>query len=200
MPIGAAKAMMGIPWFPATTFDAATAPSGVALSSDKLTATFSTAARRSVRSANQITGAVYFEFKIISFDASTLPGVGIVSSTHPLTEVMYLAANGWEYTAGGTLASTTGGVAGTTAGYVAGDIIGVYAAAPNIWFSKNGVLVAGNPAAGTGATFTNLTGTVYAACDFFNGTGNVRSAVITAAYNPSEWTYVPVGNFGFISL
>lgn len=71
-------------------------------------------------------------------------------------------AHGWGYLSSGGSRHSGAGGAGSLAAYTVGDVVmvAVDATAGKIWFGKNGTWV-GDPAAGTGAVFSSLAGTLY---------------------------------------
>ena len=91
--------------------------------------------------------------------------------------------NGSKYNAGATSYGST---------WTNGNIIGVAVdmTAGKIWWSKNNVWQAsGDPANGTNAAYTNLTGTIYPAVSIY-ATGSM-----TARFGPSNLSYTPPTGF-----
>jgi hypothetical protein len=85
--------------------------------------------------------------------------------------------------------------AGTAYGasYTTGDVIGIALDMTNgkLWFAKNGTWQAsGNPAAGTNACFTGITGTLRAALGAYSST-----PTLTANFGASAFAYSPPSGF-----
>ena len=108
--------------------------------------------------------------------------VGVVADSFTATTVgisLGGRANEWAYR-GNTGQKANAGINsayGST--YTAGDIIGVAVDldAGKIWFAKNGTWQnSGDPAAGTGEAFSNLSGTIVPAIEGYNGSGFVLNA------------------------
>jgi hypothetical protein len=101
---------------------------------------------------------------------SLLPNVGLNIGSD---------AQGWSYATDGVI--WNGGVPTSTGvAAVAGDVIdlAVDIGAGKLWFGKNGTWIGGgNPAAGTGAQFTNVPGTIYVAVSCYGITSGATLLV-----------------------
>ncbi len=91
------------------------------------------------------------------------------------------STDSWAYGAGGSTihnsVSTSTGVTATAAG----DRIGIFVRGASIWFAVNGVLVAGDPLANTGAAYTNLTSNMRPCISTINSTGVTRIRLLSHA-------------------
>ena len=147
-------------------WDPAFLDSLVALSNNNLTATktsggHATGATRSVQSRSS--GKWYFE---VSKDNIIGPGVGVCTGSMSTasnvgdTSASWGLITGW----GGKYHAASSNSYGS--GFSAGDIVMVAVDLDNgrIWWGKNGSWFAsGDPAAGTNAAYSNLSGAIYAA-------------------------------------
>ncbi len=121
--------------------------------------------------------------------------VGIANSTHTLATYCGGTANSWAYYGGDGNKYTNGGGAGYGATFGAGDVIMFALDMDNgkVWFGKNGTWQAsGNPAAGTNAAFTGLTGTIYPCI------GGGDNGVAIANFGASAFTYTLPSGFSAI--
>ena len=107
-------------------------------------------------------GKWYFEYSFTSAGSTVLIG-GIVGSEYTASGTRpYSSSTGYMYigSSGNKINANTGASYGST--YTTNDVIGVAVDLDNgkIWFSKNGTWQAsGDPAAGTNAAYTGLSGT-----------------------------------------
>ncbi len=133
----------------------------ISLSGGNLTAT--SANDGGVRSVNsRSAGKYYFEVTVNSI-ASTFTAIGMGKATAAITGSPGDDANGWSYLNDGR-SYHSGSLSAYGASYVAPNVIGVAVDidAGKMWFSKSGVYQGGgNPAAGTGAVFTDIAGPIF---------------------------------------
>lgn len=125
------------------------------------------------------TGKWYFEGlvtgNIVSNGSEKQAMIGVGNSLMSLANYIGVDANGWSYNFDGLKINNGTSSYGTA--FTGGDVISVAVDmdAGKIWFAKNGTWQAsGNPASGTNAAFTNVTGTVIPAIGLGgSNTGNV---------------------------
>lgn len=172
-PAGLASLAVGTPivsTIPPSAFDPAYKSSYVTLSNSDLTASATNGLSCVVRGTlGRTTGKYYFEFLIDQMSGAYLPFLGVCNAS--LTNFSALlgeTANGWALRTLGSGGAYNNNVPNTAYNTTCsnGDVImvAVDLDASKLWFGKNGTwMVSGNPAAGTGAVFSNLTGTIYPA-------------------------------------
>lgn len=171
-----------------TTFNPSDKAAAVTLSNADLTA--SVAGTVSVRATNgKSTGKWYCE---ITVDSGTEPIIGVANSTANINSYPGADSNGWAYYRTGQKLNSGGAAAyGNT--YTAGDVIGIAWDADNgkLFFSKNGTWQAsGDPAAGTNAAYTGLSGTLMVIV------GRVTSTVVfTGNWGASAFSASPPTGF-----
>lgn len=141
-------------------------------------------------------GKWYFEvtFTTAGFNESV---IGVSRTAEAITNALSATSDGWGYArssgnkSNGNI-TTTGGTSYGSA-YGAGVVVGVAVDmdAGKIWFSRNGVWQgSGDPAAGAGAAYSNLSGTVFPAV----GTNGGSARSWTANFGASAFAYsVPSG-------
>ena len=117
-------------------------------------------------------GKFYFEATIQALSANNffmIGACGIQTGNQVYGNYAGIVANGWSVqcngTSGGTKYNNNATINVTNAsfaGWVAGDTLQCAVDVTNgrIWFGKNDVWLEGNPSAGTGASYTNLTGAI----------------------------------------
>lgn len=133
------------------------------------------------------TGKKYFEVRV-GAASGAFPNIGIYNSASGSGDGILFGqtADGWAVFASNGNKFHNGAGSAYGSGFTSGDIVmvAVDVGAGRIWFGKNGAWFAsGDPAAGTNAAFTNVTGTVYAAiCGFTTSVG--ISGEFAAAYDP----------------
>jgi len=170
-----------------------------ALSNGNLTATYSPTISPSssgVRATRgRSTGKYYFEARLdIVAAGNNTPAVGVANASWVLTpncaagglgSWLIQAANGFGYNGSSGNAfigtSTTGDILMFAIDFTAGKI----------WYGKNGTWFAGNPAAGTGATWSTITGTLFPACQVLGAS----PPTCTARFAASAFTYTPPSGF-----
>lgn len=117
-------------------------------------------------------GKWYFEGYLTSINPYA--SIGIISSVDNISSNIAVgtSANGYAYWEAGSKGNNASGTAYGSS-YTAGDLIGVAydADSGKIWFAKNGTWQAsGDPAAGTNAAFTGLSGSFAFAVGMYNNT------------------------------
>lgn len=176
--------------------------SEVSLSNGNRTATRSNSANNNaaVRAVTaKSAGKFYFEVRV---DATVGSGggdysiYGIASSGLGLNAYVgsTAASYGYEHSTGNKYNNGSG--TGYGAALTAADILGVAVDLDNgkIWFAKNNTWQAsGDPAAGTNAAYTGISGTFYPAASLYK-TGTTQHT-LTARFSPANLTYSPPSGF-----
>jgi hypothetical protein len=164
----------------------------ITLSNGNLEATKTTTGWTSNRATLGVSsGKWYFEVTATgSFSGTTtFAMVGVANSAMALSNYIGVDANGWSYNFDGLKLNNGSSSYGST--YTGGDVIGVAIDldAGKIWFRKNGTWQnSGDPAAGTNAAFTNVSGTVFPAIALggqgasVNGKWNINTGQQAFAY------------------
>ena len=125
--------------------------------------------------------------------------VGVIQTAQAATSPTSLAgvaAGHWLWRDDASRANA-GASAGLGTAWAVSDVIMV-ACDPttgHLWWGKNGTWAAGDPAAGTGATYTNLTGAIKAAVGM-QGTG--QNVVLTCNFGVTAFAYTRPS--GFVAL
>lgn len=157
--------------------------------------------RCNCRSVSQIgTSKVYFEIFFGGNSSSAQePAFGLASGALSETANPGLT-NSWALRKDGSKIGQGANVSGYTRALVPGDIIGVAAnpATGSMWFSLNGTWI-GDPAAGTGQAFTNITSTLFAFASMRDSLTPMMPWV-KARFSPSDWTYTAPPGFGAIPV
>jgi hypothetical protein len=147
----------------------------------------------------------YAEFEMVEADGIDYVGIGNSSETARIAGATFtnvvvgLSAgyqNGVSYRNDNGNISTGGSTSAYGNTYTTNDIIGVALDADtgSVWFSKNGTFQnSGNPAAGTGAAVTGLTGPFCFSMSIYN-TDDIR-----ANFGQSAFTYTPPTGFSVLS-
>jgi hypothetical protein len=133
-------------------------------------------------------GKWYFE---VTCDAnvSSYEVAGVQDGTEAFTTYTGDTLNGWGYMANGRFYNS-GALTGKST-FVTGDVISVAfdIDTGDIWWAKNGVWEEGDPAAGTGAPYSNLSGTIYPAVSLYN-----LNAALTGIFKEADFNYsIPTG-------
>ncbi len=148
---------------------------------------------KSVRATKGIahTAKGYFEM-VIGTATTSNAFVGVGTGSASLTNFCGGDANGWGYFAasGNTYTNGANTAYGSTYGTLL-DVIGVAFDNGKVWFAKNNVWQnSGNPAAGTGAAYTGITGTIYPMISLFDNTKSM-----SAHFYENLNTYTPPSGF-----
>lgn len=180
------------------TWNPADKSASLTLSGGNLTVTY-TAAGSGWNSARATIGKAagkwYWEVAITAQTAATDVGVGNSSAT--LSSYVGSDANGWGYVGSTGQKANSGSLAAYGASFGAGATIMVALDMDNgkVWFGKNGTWQAsGDPAAGTNAAYTGLTGTIYPMMGQFT-----QNDVATTNFGASAFTYTPPTGFSGVS-
>jgi hypothetical protein len=143
-------------------------------------------------------GKFYFEATIQALSANNFFMIGAcgIQTTNTLyANLTGQVANGWGVQCNGTSGGTkynnnaTVNVSNASfAGWVAGNTLQCAVDVTNgrIWFGKNDVWLEGNPSAGTGASYTNLTGAIAPSVSVY-GTG-VDKLAVNCGQRPFAYT------------
>lgn len=170
------------------------------LSGADLTATTNAFEFQSVRSAFGISTGDGFYWEItarslnMAFGPTLMVGVG--TSAFDLELELGLNDNGWAFSESDLTYHNGSVVYPVSPGFSLGSTVMVAVKLPKIWWGVNGIwLDSGNPAAGTGAQYTNLAGTIYAvACMRIGTSGDPNEVSQTANFGATPFVYpVPAG-------
>lgn len=136
---------------------------------------------------------VYTEFKINVVAAANNFMFGVKGLSGSYTSSNYIGSNsdGWSWQP--NVQKWNNGVATALAsGCAANDImmLAVDMLGGKIWFGRNGTWAEGNPATGSTASYSNLTGTLYIAQSTFISTDKQ-----TANFGATAFTYPPPSGF-----
>jgi hypothetical protein len=150
-----------------------------------------------VRATLSITGKRYWEVTITTKGVSGAIYLGIAKSGMPLNIRVGFDTNGYGYASvtGGKVYNTSDDSYGAT--YTQTDVIGVAydADTGKVWWAKNGTWQAsGDPAAGTNAAFTGLSGTFYPAASLY-----YQDTKVTANFGESAFTYSAPSGFSGVT-
>lgn len=149
-----------------------------------------------LRATKGISASAKGYFEVIVVDSSTSQGaqVGVATSSASLANYVGSDASGWamEMSNGNKMNNGTSTAYGSA--FADQDVIGIAFDNGKIWFAKNNVWQAsGDPAAGTNAAFTGITGTVYPAAGLYRQASPTQKIGIRAqSYN---LTYSPPSGF-----
>ena len=147
-------------------------------------------------------GKFYFEATIQvlgAFNYTMIGACGLQTSISLFSNYTGSVANGWSVqsgtTSGGTRYNGGSGVNIANAAFtqfVLNDVLQCAVDVTNgrIWFGKNNVWLEGDPAAGTGASYTNLTGPIAPSISCFDTT-----AQLAANFGQRPFTYTPPTGF-----
>jgi hypothetical protein len=150
-------------------------------------------------------GKFYFEATIQVLGANNflmIGACGIQTNATVYGNYTGLAANGWSVQCNGTTGGTkynNGGATNVTnatfANWLVNDVLQCAVDVTNgrIWFGKNNTWLEGVPSAGTGASFTNLTGPIAPSISCYSST-----AQLAANFGQRPFSYTPPT--GFIAL
>ena len=166
---------------------------GNTLSAANLTATSGSNWYNTKSTIGMLSGKWYCEF--VHTTAVNYTQVGVFKTESPLSTSTYfsVSANGWSYSAAfGELRNndvpTTSGISTSAVGDIINIAVDVDAG--KLWFGKNGTWFnSGNPASGTNAAYTNLSGGM----SFVVGTNS--TAVINANFGQRPFSYTPPTGF-----
>lgn len=150
----------------------------------------------SIRAAKGVSaGKYYWELHI---DAGTLNNIILGVGRTTLSQTGYVGSDansyGFQSASGGPIKWNNGSSSSYGTALAVGDTFMVALDMDNgkVWFGKNGTWMAsGDPAAGTNASFSSVSGTQYPAIGLFDTTG-----VVTARFDPANFGYTPPSGFG----
>lgn len=183
---------------PTVTWNPSDKDSHISLSNGNLTLTRDTSSGafygvRATRGIDIATGSGYFE--IFCGNGSNTIGpftlLGIALATTSLTVGLgndVSVSSGWAYYEGDGGKNHNGSLQAYGTAYGSSQIIGVTVKYGSLWFARNGTWQnGGDPAAGTGAAYTGLTGTVYPMVTTQAGSPYVE--VYTGRFKSADFTY-----------
>lgn len=137
-------------------------------------------------------GKKYFEVTIPTFAAGEVVGVGIAQAGVSLSVAPVAGGNHWAYFSDGTLQGLSGGLSGKPT-FVAGEQLRIAVDGAKVWFGNTASwLDSGDPAAGTGASYTDVTGTVYPVV-FLKKNGSAVRAAFAAFYHEPPTDFIQIG-------
>lgn len=183
-----------------TTYNPSDKDAAITLSGGDLTASISSASGTGnvFTIASNSSGKFYWETTVNSVDAGDSLYHGVAASSIPTGNNLRANSNAWIINNQGIVFNGTSG--STYTAFTATDVIMVAIDLGNtsIWFGRNGTWFnSGDPAANTGAIYTNLSGTLEVAQGWNSGGG--KSWNITSNFGATAFNYtVPTGfNSGF---
>jgi len=180
----------------AITWNPADKSADITLSNGNLTASSVINSTKIVRATTGIsTGKWYFEFDYVTFPyAYGEATFGVAQSGHSLSAYLGEQSTGWGWNDYGETYNNGFVASYGLPGYENAVVMcAVDMDNGKIWWGLDGTwFESGNPAAGTGAAFTNLTGTVYPACTPQDETS------ITARLTAASQSYTPPSGFAAI--
>ncbi|MFP3798428.1 SPRY domain-containing protein [Paraburkholderia sp. SIMBA_027] len=179
-----------------TTFDPAYKASSISLSSDNLTATFTSGQSVILGTVGYATGQHYFEITFTSGKTSGNSSIGIAPNTEPLdSQIGYDDSNGavGAFQTSGNVYIMGSEVGSVTSFDTAGDVMGVAVDSDRklIWFRVNGgewnASSTADPATATGGIAYTLEGAIYPALC------TDSSAVFTGNFSGNFKANIPAG-------
>jgi hypothetical protein len=178
----------GVAWNPADI------ASGVTLSGGNLQATkTSGSGYQSARATKGISAASngYFELFNQFMPVGGFTTFGIAALSESLLNYVGAGSDGWGIYADDGNKINNGTLSAYGSAIVQGAVIGVAMKSGSIWFAVGGVWVAGgDPAAGTGAAFAGITGTMYPMVGLFD-----TSAAVVGKFKSSDFVFAPPSGF-----
>lgn len=145
-------------------------------------------------SAGKTTGKWYVEFVLgISTTGVGVIAVGVANASASLAQFIGQNANGWAYWGQTARKWHNNSFSSYGTGYLNNDVVGmaVDIDANSVWWARsNNWQSSGNPGAGTGAAFTNLSGTIHLAASCW---ATPNSVLIRT--DPSTHEYSPPAGF-----
>lgn len=176
-----------------TTWDPLAIGTGMTLSNGSLTVqasssvTYTTARATTGKSA----GKWYFETNLDA--AYTNAEVGVSNSSANLNSYLGADANSWGYQMDGAI-SHNNSFPSSGITYTTGDVIGIAIdfGAGQLWLSKNGAWISGDPSTGTSPSFTGVIGTLFPAVSVRN---NTTLGQWTGRFSAAQQTYAAPSGF-----
>ena len=154
-----------------------------------------------VASMGATSGKYYFEYTITSVSSSNYFYLGVAGSTYNgFASYVGATSDSWGFQWNGTSSvKSNNGVSTTvsTAGSISvNDVIQVAIdlGTGSIWWGRNNTWVQGDPSAGTGASYTNLSGTILPAFAVYTNGGDK----IAANFGQRPFSYTPPT--GYVAL
>ena len=151
-----------------------------------------------VASMGATSGKYYFEYTITAVSNSSNFWLGVAGSTYTgFASYLGRTSDSWSFQWNGTSSVKTNNDTSTTVS-TAGSIsvnnviqVAIDLGTGSIWWGRNNTWVQGDPSAGTGASFTNLTGTILPAFAVYSNGGDK----IAANFGQRPFTYTPPTGF-----
>jgi len=147
-----------------------------------------------VGSMGAISGKYYFEYTITAVSSSNYFYLGVAGSTYTgFASYLGKTSDSWAFQWNGASSVKTNNDVNTTvstAGSIsANDVIQVAIdlGTGSIWWGRNNTWVQGDPSAGTGASYTNLTGTILPGFAVYSNGGDK----IAANFGQRPFSYTP---------
>ena len=148
---------------------------------------------RGVLGNNGLSGKVYFEISVTTYDGLLWLGIGTLAAAMNASPATGGAGTAYVYASDAYKGNGASAVSyGAT--YAGGDVIGVAfdATTGSIWFAKNNTWQAsGNPATGANPAYTGITGSFFPLASM---SGTAGSVTVTIKDNGSQ-TYSPPSGF-----
>lgn len=148
---------------------------------------------RGVLGNNGLSGKVYFEISVTTYDGLLWLGIGTLAAAMNASPATGGAGTAYVY-ASDAYKGTGASAVSYGATYAGGDVIGVAfdATTGSIWFAKNNTWQAsGNPATGANPAYTGITGSFFPLASM---SGTAGSVTVTIKDNGSQ-TYSPPSGF-----
>lgn len=148
---------------------------------------------RGVLGNNGLSGKVYFEISVTTYDGLLWLGIGTLAAAMNASPATGGSGTAYVY-ASDAYKGTGAGAVSYGATYAGGDVIGVAfdATTGSIWFAKNNTWQAsGNPATGANPAYTGITGSFFPLASM---SGTAGSVTVTIKDNGSQ-TYSPPSGF-----
>ena len=151
-----------------------------------------------VASMGVTSGKYYFEYTITAVSNSSNFYLGVAGSTYNgFASYLGRTADSWAFQWNGASSVKTNNDTSTTVS-TAGSIsvnnviqVAIDLGTGSIWWGRNDTWVQGDPSAGTGASFTNLTGTILPAFAVYSNGGDK----IAANFGQRPFAYTPPSGF-----
>ena len=141
------------------------------------------------------TGKWYWEVLVVNLNPDNVFCGGISNTSAAVTNYCGSNTNSWGYYFDGTK-YTNGSSVAYGSSYGVNAVIGVALDMDNgkVWFAEDNLWQAsGDPAAGTNAAYTGLTGTLYPTISLFR-----NNSQATGRFKPGNQTYAPPSGFSAI--
>lgn len=152
------------------------------------------------RGGVSISGKMYAEVKFVTIPGANYNAFGVIDSSQAMpTTNSSVVSNTWNIGDNGTISANGGGRSASGTGSFTANVsicqIAVDVTAGKMWVGKDNTWV-GDPAAGTGNSFSSLPGTlkIYAQTYVFSG----GAGQLTINIDPAHLIYSPPGGFSSV--